>query len=145
MEQIIKGVFLSNLKQIQNPKGDIYHAIKSSDESFKGFGEAYFSMVNTNEIKAWKKHSLMSCNLIVPYGEVKFVLYDSRETSESFGKFFEVIIGPKNYLRLSIPPEIIFGFKGLGDHNIVLNVSDILHSPEESQNFDLNFLEFSQW
>ena len=51
------GVIISPLKRIHHPKGEIFHAIKVSDDGFVGFGEAYFSFVNYNHIKAWKKHN----------------------------------------------------------------------------------------
>ena len=43
MESIINGVSVTPLKRIFTPKGDVLHALKSSDSDFCGFGEAYFS------------------------------------------------------------------------------------------------------
>ena len=45
------GIILTPLNQIHHPKGDIYHAMKKSDDGFDGFGEAYFSTVHKNDIK----------------------------------------------------------------------------------------------
>lgn len=43
MEQVtIEGVIVTPLKQIYNPRGDVWHAMKCSDPGFDGFGEAYF-------------------------------------------------------------------------------------------------------
>ena len=70
------GIILTSLKHIYNPKGDIFHAMKKSDNGYDGFGEAYFSTVNQNVIKGWKKHTKMTLNLIVPMGEIKFVVYN---------------------------------------------------------------------
>ena len=53
--KILDGVILTPLKKIGHPKGDVFHAMKLSDEGFCGFGEAYFSTVNKSEIKGWKK------------------------------------------------------------------------------------------
>ena len=47
----MEGVLLSPLKIIQNSKGDIYHALKKSDETFFSFGEGYFTNVNYTEVK----------------------------------------------------------------------------------------------
>ena len=76
MDKIIEGVILTPLKQIVNPKGDLYHALKKSDNGYKSFGEAYFSTVIKDEIKGWKKHTVMVLNLIVPIGAVEFIIYD---------------------------------------------------------------------
>ena len=53
MDKIIEGAILTPLKQIVNPKGDLYHAMKQSDNGYKSFGEAYFSTVIKDEIKGF--------------------------------------------------------------------------------------------
>ena len=133
----MEGVIISDLNQIYHPKGKIFHALKKSDFSFKGFGEAYFSLINYNQIKGWKKHTKMTMNLIVPVGEIKFVLHDSRD-KKSTPRFKEYIIGESNYKRLTIPPDIFVSFKGLNEKmNILLNIADMEHDPEEAINIDL--------
>ena len=76
LEPLFDGVSLNKLKKIPNPKGDIFHALKSSEDSFSGFGEAYFSSIKETEIKGWKKHTKMTMNLIVPVGSIMFYIYD---------------------------------------------------------------------
>ena len=75
METNIQGVIVTSLKQISHEKGNIYHGIKQSESSFKSFGESYFSFINYNEIKAWKRHHKMVCNIVVPVGEVELILF----------------------------------------------------------------------
>ena len=43
---MMEGVTVHPLKHIVVPKGDIYHALKSTDEGYVGFGEAYFSQID---------------------------------------------------------------------------------------------------
>ena len=88
----IEGVLLTPLMKISHSKGDVYHAMKKSDNGYAGFGEAYFSMVKQGEIKGWNRHKRMTLNLIVPIGKVVFVLYDDREKSKSKGNFLSVIL-----------------------------------------------------
>jgi dTDP-4-dehydrorhamnose 3,5-epimerase len=131
----INGVILKPTKIIFNSKGDIYHGIKISDEGFNGFGEAYFSSIIGGEIKAWKRHHKMTLNLVVPTGIVKFVLYDGRLESETYQNIMEIILSIDNYLRLTIPPGIWVGFKGLSSNlNLILNVANIEHDPTEQEN-----------
>ena len=47
MDQIL----LTKLSRVYNPKGNILHGIKKSDNGFVTFGEAYFSTVKYKEIK----------------------------------------------------------------------------------------------
>ena len=69
------------------------HAMKQSEDSFKGFGEAYFSQINPGAIKAWKLHLKMTMNIVVPIGEVNFVFIDSSEETRS------ETLGENKYLR----------------------------------------------
>lgn len=139
MQINIEGVILTPLKRIKQPKGDVYHALKSIDEGFFGFGEAYFSTVNRGAIKGWKKHKAMTMNLIVPVGSVRFVLYDAREECSSNGQFMEITLSPDNYFRLTVPPDVWMAFQGTGSPlNLLLNIADITHDPAESYNISLN-------
>ena len=88
----IDGVLLTPLKQITHPKGDVFHAMKCVDPGFEGFGEVYFSSVLQGLVKAWKRHSRMTLNLVCIVGKIHFVLYDGRENSSTFGKYMEVIL-----------------------------------------------------
>jgi len=133
------GVILTPLKQIYNPKGDIFHAMKKSDDEFNGFGEAYFSTIKQGCIKGWKKHTEMTLNLIVPMGEVKFVIYN-----EDLEEFYSVQLSQKNYQRLTVSPGLWVAFEGLGDANIVLNVASIEHNSGESINVDIEAINY-EW
>ena len=140
---MLDGVSLTPLKKIPNEKGDIFHALKSTDETFISFGEAYFSNVNYGVIKGWKKHTRMALNLIVPVGQIKFVLYDDREFSTTFKQFWVVEIGEANYQRLSVPPGMFMSFQGIGLHrNMLLNIASIPHDPTESINKELSEISY---
>jgi dTDP-4-dehydrorhamnose 3,5-epimerase len=138
------GVILTSLKQIHHPKGDVYHAIKQSDNGFRTFGEAYFSTIHQNCIKGWKKHTKMTLNLVVPVGSIEFVLFDDRENSPTKGEFFTTISAPSSYQRLSIPPNVWMAFRGLEKFNLLLNVADLEHDPAEALTLDLDTITY-EW
>lgn len=131
------GVILTPLKQIYNPKGDIFHALKKSDEGYEKFGEAYFSTINRNDIKGWKKHKKMVLNLVVPFGEIEFVVYD-----EHTKEFFNARLSQNNYQRLTVKPNLWMSFRGLGESNMLLNLASIEHDPLEAINIDLNDINY---
>lgn len=143
MDKIIEGVILTPLKQIVNPKGDLYHALKKSDNGYKSFGEAYFSTVIKDEIKGWKKHTVMVLNLIVPIGAVEFIIYDDRIDSSTKNQFFSLILSQDNYQRLTVPAGVWMAFRGVGeDLNMLLNIASIEHDPSEAitkQLTDINY------
>ncbi len=145
VESNLEGVFLTPLKVIKNPKGDLFHALKASEASFQSFGEAYFSSVVQNEIKGWKKHNEMKLNLVVISGEIQFVLYDERPNSRSKNKYFEVRLSLENYQRLTVPPGIWLAFKGISSNkNLLLNLASIEHDPKEASNKALEEIKY-EW
>lgn len=147
MEHIgIEGVVLTPLKQIFHPKGDVMHAMKSSDVGFAGFGEAYFSTIHFRDIKPWKKHLKMRLNFVVPVGEIRFVIYDDRENSSTKGVFFDVNLSSENYKRVTIPEGLWVAFEGVGeDLNLLLNIADLEHDPNEVERKESLTDIYYQW
>ena len=139
----IEGLILTPLKRIYHPKGDVFHGLKKSDAEFSSFGEVYFSTINDGEIKGWNKHKMMTLNLVVPFGEVTFVIYDDREKSSSKGEFFKVTLSQTNYQRLTVPPGLWLAFRGNGNNtNLILNIANMEHDPNEIDRLDLDQVEY---
>ncbi len=133
----LNEIIATPISRIKTPNGDVMHGMKNSDYGFVGFGEAYFSWIDMSAIKAWKKHTQMTMNIIVPLGKVRFVFFDESEG------FRVEEIGSDNYVRLTVPPGIWFGFKGLGNpNNLLLNIASILHAPEEVERLDINSINY---
>ena len=135
LENLIK---FQKLKRINVEGGDVLHILKSNEESFKSFGEAYFTFIESGFIKAWKKHTKMTMNLVVPEGKVRFVFY-----CEVKNKFLIYDIGKDNYGRITVPPNYWFGFKGLSkEKSLIINISNIIHAEEEVKRLDLKSINF---
>lgn len=142
---MMDGLLLSPLKIINHDKGNIFHGLKASDESYAGFGEAYFSVVVGGEIKGWKKHLEMTLNLIVPIGSIRFVALDDRDGSPTKDQWFEVVLGQDNYQRLTIPPGVWLAFQGIkGGQNMLLNIASVEHDPSEALSIPLEKLSY-EW
>ncbi|MEV9528515.1 WxcM-like domain-containing protein [Aliarcobacter butzleri] len=133
------GVILTPLKQIYHPKGDIFHAMKKSDIGFDGFGEAYFSTINQNDIKGWKKHTKMTLNIVVPVGNIEFVVYD-----ENSKEFFSTKLSHNNYQRLTLKAGLWMAFKGLDKYNMLLNLASIEHDQNEAINIGIEEIKY-EW
>lgn len=130
------GVILTPLKQIHNPKGDVFHAMKKSDCGFDGFGEAYFSTIHQGDIKGWKKHTQMTLNLVVPIGEIEFIVYNEKE-------FFTVKLSSNNYQRLTVQNGLWMAFRGVGESNMLLNLASLEHDPDEAINQPLDAIPYA--
>jgi dTDP-4-dehydrorhamnose 3,5-epimerase len=143
-QSYIDGVTVSSLKQINHPKGDILHAMKASNIGYAGFGEAYFSTVHQGVVKGWKKHKKMTMNLVVPVGEVRFVIFDDRSESDTKGTVNEVILSTKSYNRLTINPGLWMAFQGYATSNLILNIGNIEHDANETISIGLDEVEY-EW
>lgn len=131
------GVELNPLKIVENRKGDIFHVIKASSNMFSKFGEAYFSEIKYQEIKGWKLHKEMILNLVVPVGEVQFVIYNG-------SSYFSIILSKSNYQRLTISPNLWVAFKGLSTKSsLILNIASIEHNPDEAINKNLEEIKYN--
>lgn len=141
---MMEGVKLYPLKPIAVPKGNIYHALKSTDEGYCGFGEAYFSQIEAGEVKGWKRHNRMSLNIVVVMGAIKFVIYDGREGSTTCGRFEEVILSQKdNYQRMTVAPGLWMAFQGVGESvSMLMDIIPEPHDPEEADRKDISEINY---
>ena len=122
----VDDIKIKELKIFSKQEGDVLHAIKKNDPFIKEFGEVYFSKINYMKIKGWKKHLKMTLNLVVPIGNVKFFFVDS------YGNERKLSIGEDNYVKITIPPNIWFAFKGLKKpYSLIMNFADLEHNKEE--------------
>ena len=142
---MIEGITLHPLRRISNPKGDILHALKCTDDGFVGFGEAYFTQILPGEVKGWKRHNRMTLNLVVVSGIIKFVIYDDREGSSSFGEFFEIVLSPEeNYQRLTVAPGLWMAFQGMSDQtSMLMDIIPEPHDDGEGERVPLNIINFN--
>lgn len=128
----IEGVNVLPLKELKAIEGSVLHFLRSDSPYFESFGEVYLSSIIKDSVKAWKRHIKMTQNLIVPVGEVKFVLFDRRENSPTYGRVQQVSLSREKFCLLQIPPMIWYGFQGVGDQeSLIVNCASHVHDPEE--------------
>lgn len=128
----IDGVKITAMRQIPDDRGKVMHILRTGDDGYVGFGEVYTSVVYPGIVKAWHLHKVMTLNYAVVFGMIRLALFDDRESSPTRGQFQEVYLGESNYVRVTIPPLVWNGFKGLGVMPaIVVNCSDTPHDPSE--------------
>jgi len=138
----IEDVMLTPLRIIDTHGGDVLHGMKKGDPGYSGFGEAYFSSIEKGAIKAWKRHRLMTLNLVVPVGAIRFVIFDDRPDSSSKGDLRVITLSREYYYRLTVPPMLWLGFQGVGERdNILLNIADIPHDPTEVDRKDIREIQ----
>ena len=141
-QEMIEDVLVSDLKIIDVPGGDVLHAMKREEQGYSGFGEVYFSTVEPTVIKAWKRHREMIMNLVVPIGEIRFVIVDDRDKARSSQTYFEITLSRKNY-NVLLYPRCLGRFSRHGNStSMLLNIASIPHDPNESDQKALEEIQF---
>lgn len=125
---IAKSIKIHKGVCIKNPKGNIIKFLNKNEKYFKKFGEIYFSEIKLKKIKGWNYHQKNTCILMVPFGKVKFVVFDYFQKKRK-----EVILSDKNNLILQIPPRLWFSFTSLVKKSIVVNIMDNIHKKDETK------------
>ena len=129
---MIDGIKITPLKQIRDNRGKIMHMLRSDSSIFKSFGEIYFSTINPKIIKAWHLHKEATLNYACVSGKVELALFDDRIQSKTNGKYQKIILSPKDYFLVTIPPFIWNGFKGIDKkESIIANCLDQPHDENE--------------
>ena len=137
----LADILVTPLRRIDNAGGDVLHGLKQSDVGYTGFGEAYFSWVSFGAVKAWKRHTQMTMNVVVPVGQVRFVFRCIN--TDGVEEFRVVDIGVDHYARLTVPPGTWFGFQGLHTpQNLLLNIANIPHDPNELERLSLTDINY---
>lgn len=137
----ISDILVTPLRRVETIGGDVLHGMKQSDPGYAGFGEAYFSWVSIDSVKAWKRHTQMTMNVVVPVGKVRFVFRSVN--SDDVEEFRVEEIGEDHYVRLTVPPGIWFGFQGVGKpQSLVMNIASIPHDPNEVERMLLSDMNY---
>ena len=127
-ESNLNNIVITQLATFDVDGGRVMHGIKKNDIGYVGLGEVYFSYIDPKAVKAWKKHNRMTLNLVVPLGKVRFVFCDPL----SEGHYRVEDVGEGNYVRLTVPPGIWFGFQGIAlQPSLVTNIADLQHDSAE--------------
>lgn len=138
---MIEDVLITPLKRIMGPAGNVMHVLKTSFPGYAGFGEAYFSEIHEGAVKDWRRHNCVTMNLVVPRGNVRFVVHDEDAGGDIFDDY---LIGEANYARLTIPPGLWVAFRGEGPGtSLILDIIDHEHDPAEADNRDRSAFDFT--
>lgn len=127
-QNLAEGVTFTRLPKITASGGHVLHGIKKSDPTYAGFGEVYFSQIETGALKGWKRHRKMVMNIIVVVGSIDFFIY--RQESSVLT---HINCSSENYGRLTVDAGLWVAFRGMGSsQSMLMNVASIEHDPTEA-------------
>jgi dTDP-4-dehydrorhamnose 3,5-epimerase len=128
---LIDGVIVKELRVISDERGFLMEILRSDDDIFSKFGQAYVTTAYPGVVKAWHYHKNQVDNFTVISGMAKFVLYDQRDDSPTKGEVNEFFVGDRSPSLIRIPPGVYHGFKAIGNSQAVaLNIPDSTYDYE---------------
>lgn len=128
--KFIDGVRIKRLRVIPDERGRLMEMLRSDDDIFEKFGQAYLTTAYPGVVKAWHYHKKQTDNFVVVKGMMKVVLYDSREGSPTYGLTNEFFMGEHNPLLLQIPKLVYHGFKCTSTEEAM-----VINFPTETYNY----------
>ncbi|MBI4358659.1 MAG: dTDP-4-dehydrorhamnose 3,5-epimerase family protein [Candidatus Omnitrophica bacterium] len=132
---MIEGVVVKQLKAIPDGRGKLMEILRSDDEIFERFGQAYVTVCKPRVVKGWHYHKAQVDHFVCLQGKAKVVLYDPRAHSKTYQAINEFAIGWENPLLIKIPTLVYHGFTALGNQEaMILNIpTEVYHhsKPDE--------------
>ncbi len=137
--KLIDGVKTKLLKVNVDERGRLAEILRSDDDIFKNFGQAYFTTAYPGVVKAWHFHKLQEDYFFCIKGMVKLVLYDARKESPTFKMLNEFFIGEHNPALIVIPSHVYHGFKVISvEEAIMINVPTKAYNRDNPDEFRLD-------
>lgn len=133
---MIEDVKIKKLKVIPDERGRLMEILRSDDEIFEKFGQAYITTAYPGVVKAWHYHKMQTDNFCIIHGMMKVVLHDGRDGSPTHGQTEEYFMGEHNPMVLTIPAGVYHGFKCIGEKEaICLNLSTVPYDHSDPDEF----------
>jgi dTDP-4-dehydrorhamnose 3,5-epimerase len=135
---MIHDVKTKKLRVIPDERGRLMEMLRSDDELFIRFGQAYMTTAYPGVVKAWHYHKKQVDHFVCVKGMMKVVLYDGRSESPSHKEIDEFFIGEHNPLLLQIPPYVFHGFKCISEQEaVVINLPTEIYDYKEPDEYRL--------
>lgn len=132
---MIEGVKVEPLITRLDERGREAHLFRADEAEAVRFGQVQLTSLFPGAIKAWRRHRVRTDVVACVQGTVRLGLYDARDESPSSGLAIEIFLGPHNPVRVTIPPRVWFGYKGIGTEEALLVVltdhADSVKVPDE--------------
>ena len=120
---MIDGVQLIPRTRHADDRGYVTEILRSDEDHFAKFGQAYVTACYAGVVKAWHRHNKQIDYFYAVSGTVKVGLYDDREGSPTRGEYQTVMLGECGAnAQLVIPAGIWHGLMAMHTFSMVLNV-----------------------
>jgi dTDP-4-dehydrorhamnose 3,5-epimerase len=134
---VIDGVQVKTLQVHPDERGHFAELFRADDGALPAFAQVHLTTLYPGVVKAWHRHRDRTDALCALAGTVRLGLFDGRPGSDTEGEVNEFFLGEHSPLRVTIPPGVWFGLKGIGvGEALVLVLTDRTtnpHVPDEER------------
>ena len=133
MSENIEGVITKDLIVHKDQRGSFSELIRSSEDFFgNSFAQLSYSTVYAGVTKAWHLHRKQTDWMCTLVGDMKLVLYDTRQDSPTHKKTMEVLMGKEQGGKVvKVPPGVAHGYKVINGPMYILYITDREYDPED--------------
>jgi dTDP-4-dehydrorhamnose 3,5-epimerase len=137
---MIEGVAVKNLRVVPDERGHVMEMLRSDDEVFEKFGQAYITTIYPGVVKGWHMHLEQDDNVVCVRGMIKLVLFDDRDGSPTRQEIMELFLGEHHTVLVHIPRGVYHGWKCISDEEaFVMNISTELYDYDDPDEHRLPF------
>jgi dTDP-4-dehydrorhamnose 3,5-epimerase len=115
VDGLIDGVVVELLNTGRDGRGMLHELLTIRDGEIDPIVHVYEVVAKPGSIRAWVYHRWQSDRLCCTNGHLRWVLYDVRPGSPTYGRLNVLEVGDDLRCRLTIPPYVIHGVKNCGD------------------------------
>lgn len=129
MSRLIDGIAVKRLKPHADERGRLVELLRRDDPIASPFAQLNIVTAWPGVVKGWRRHREQGGLFAVASGQIKLVVHDDRDESETRGETNEFFVGDHNPVLVRVPAGVLYGFKGIGDREAV-----VVHLPDRPYN-----------
>jgi len=134
---MISGVKVKKLKAISDDRGRLMEIFRVSETGINP-KQVYMTTALEGVVKDKDKfhmHKKQTDNFCCVEGRIRLVLVDARDGSPTKGEVDDLVIGAGNLCLVTIPPEVLHGFKSLEGESVIINCIDNEYDKNDPDEF----------
>jgi dTDP-4-dehydrorhamnose 3,5-epimerase len=136
----IEGVVLRRLSRLADHRGSLAEVLDVRDSFWdEPVVYAYEFTIRPGRIKGWGMHELQTDRYLVSPGDVRVVLYDGREDSETHERIEQFFFTPQTAGLLKIPPGVWHADQNWGETEArIINFPTRPYDPEQPDKYRID-------
>ncbi len=138
-ESGFQGVEFRPTRPVAHDDGHVTEVVRASWEIVdRPIVQVHITTTLPGRVRAWGLHQLSTDRLFVVSGLIRFVVFDGRRDSTTYGRIAEFLVSEKNPGLLKIAPNLYHGWKNIGETEaVIINMPDRMYDYDAPDALDM--------